>query len=83
MSFATERPAWRSAAAVFVLYLLVGYGSTLLAKGHSQSAPVWLGTAVLFAFFSIVYFVLFLTLPITRKRTFCPKEKSPVAVVNQ
>ena len=51
MSFATERPAWRSAAAVFVLYLLVGYGSTLLAKGHSQSAPVWLGTAVLFAFF--------------------------------
>lgn len=51
MSFTTERPAWRAATTLFVLYLLVGYGSTLLASGQSQSAPVWLGTSVLFAFF--------------------------------
>lgn len=51
MSFETDRPAWRSAASVFVLYLLVGYGSALLAHGQSQSVPVWLGAAVLFAFF--------------------------------
>lgn len=51
MSSESDRPAWRSAAFLFVLYLLVGYGSTLLASGPSQSVPVWLGAAVLFAFF--------------------------------
>lgn len=51
MSSESDHPAWRSAASLFVLYLLVGYGSTLLASGQSQSAPVWLGAAVLFAFF--------------------------------
>jgi len=56
--------------------ILIGEGaSNLYGKVYIQPGTV------LFAFFSIVYFVLFLTLPITRKRTFCPKEgKSPVVV---
>ena len=51
MSSEAFRPAWRSAVTLFVLYLLLGYASSLLAKGTSHSVPVWLGAAVLFAFF--------------------------------
>ena len=47
----TDRPVWRSAITLFVLYLLVGYGSALLGKAQSQSTPIWLGAAVLFAYF--------------------------------
>jgi len=39
--------------------------------------------AVIFTIFSPLYFILYLTLPITRKRTYCPKEKKDVKVVNQ
>ena len=46
-----ERPAWHRAITLFALYLLVGYGCSWLVRGQSQSAPVWLGAAVLFAFF--------------------------------
>lgn len=51
MSSEAFRPAWRSAVTLFVLYLLLGYASSLLAKGTSHSVPVWLGAAVMFAFF--------------------------------
>ena len=47
----TDRPVWRSAITLFVLYLLAAYGSALLGKAQSQSAPVWLGAAVLFIYF--------------------------------
>ena len=51
MSTEYERPAWHRAITLFVLYLLVGFGCAWLVRGQSQSVPVWLGAAVLFAYF--------------------------------
>lgn len=39
--------------------------------------------SVFLTVFAGLYFVLFLTLPITRKKTYCPKKKQNVAVVNK
>lgn len=51
MSTDSVQPVWRSAALLVVLYLLMGVLSRLLADGPTQTMPIWLGAAVLFAAF--------------------------------
>lgn len=83
----SRRAFWNAsfwlALAHMVLNLILS--AVLISESNSSIKGTFLiqPGAVLFAFFSIVYFVLFLTLPITRKRTFCPKENKTAAVVNQ
>lgn len=51
MSTDSVQPAWRSAALLLVLYLCMGAVSRVLADGPTQTMPIWLGAAILFAAF--------------------------------
>jgi transcriptional regulator with XRE-family HTH domain len=65
---------------VINLLLFVIYVSSSLTEYNS--VPLQVGSIIL-TLFSIVYFVLFITLPITRKKTFCPKESKTVVVADK
>jgi len=49
---------------------------TLVSASFTTYHPVLLQTgSIILTIFSVAYFVLFITLPITKKRTFCPKKE--------